>query len=209
MLLEWRLLEGQFEGRAVGHIIDAIDDYFYRSSRIRAFILSAVRAQPAILTLSSANWKCLISPRFERIGTNTVLYLIPVSFCHLDSSYALSRIFNVSSRLVRCWHPSGGKEEAIYPILIEEENDLVRTFPVRPNLYDTTFLSVAKRGLDCSSKKDYWSYIYRPQHPCLGLQIMWFANWKLWVDALCFYIDLCKGNTTETRPTDYIDDGIS
>lgn len=40
------MLEGQFEGRAVGHIIDAINDH-YKSSKIRALSLArSVRNQP-------------------------------------------------------------------------------------------------------------------------------------------------------------------
>ena len=44
--MEKRVLKGQFEGRAVGHIIDATDDV-YKSSKIRLSSLApSVRNQP-------------------------------------------------------------------------------------------------------------------------------------------------------------------
>jgi hypothetical protein len=46
------MLEGQFEGGAVGHIIDAIDDNL-QEFKNQSFILSAVRAQLAISTPKS------------------------------------------------------------------------------------------------------------------------------------------------------------
>ena len=49
ILVSTKLLKGQFKGGAVGYIIDAIDDDLQEPKK-QSFILSAVRAQPAILT---------------------------------------------------------------------------------------------------------------------------------------------------------------
>jgi Heterokaryon incompatibility protein (HET) len=67
-----------------------------------------------------------------------MLYPTPVSSSHfvlvLIGSVSLS-LMAVSTSLLLTTHDVGGKEEAVHPILIEEETGLVRSLRVRPNLW--------------------------------------------------------------------------